>query len=169
MAPSRAPPNQTAPPSHEPKPKGKSQTKPKTRNKQNQAKLQRQGASHGQPYDDDHAAYLFALNTHVALVAKIVAALALPQANQDLRNAVVPVRTRFETLESGQIFFDAGIANLLNGDFFSWYLEPTHFSQFEPSPPTSTSSLHIPPPSPTFATHSTLSIYTSGTSAQAHT
>lgn len=95
--------------------------------------LQRQGAAHRQPYDDDHAAYLFALNTHVALVAKLVAALALPQVNQDLGNSAASIRQRFETLESGQLFADAGVANMLNGDFFSWYLDAVHFAQFEPS------------------------------------
>ena len=83
--------------------------------------LLEQGEAHGQDYQGDPAAYLFALNTYVAFVAKIVAALALPGSCQDIADSKVPIERRIEALESGQLYVDAGILNMLHGDFFSWY------------------------------------------------
>lgn len=42
--------------------------------------IERQAAAHGTDYQSNVPAYLFALHTYLALVAKIVAALALPAA-----------------------------------------------------------------------------------------
>lgn len=82
--------------------------------------LAEQGREHDRCYAADPPAYLFALNTHIALVAKLVAAMALP-GSADL--AEVPVEDRVRDLESGRPFRDAGIADVLRGDFFGWYLD----------------------------------------------
>jgi hypothetical protein len=83
--------------------------------------LAAQGRAHGQRYDSDPAAYLYALNTYIALVAKLVAAMALPNPSGDIADDNVPVAVRIDALESGDLFADAGILNMLNGDFFAWY------------------------------------------------
>ena len=95
--------------------------------------LKHQEESHRQPYSDDPAAYLFALNTYIALVAKLVAALSLPNASQNLADPSVPVDRKIQALESGQLFRDAGVANMLIGDFFSWYSDDAHWPIFQPS------------------------------------
>jgi hypothetical protein len=93
--------------------------------------LQDQAENHDAAYELDSAAYLFALNTYIAIIAKLVAALALPDAAQDLRDSRVSVRERMEELESGRLFDAAGVSNMLNGDFFSWYLEDSAWRGFE--------------------------------------
>jgi hypothetical protein len=82
-----------------------------------------QSRQHGERYEKDIPAYLFALHTYIAVVAKIVAAMALPDAAQDIADTVTPLRQRMRALESGQLFADAGITNMLTGDFFSWYAD----------------------------------------------
>lgn len=94
--------------------------------------LVRQGEAHGQPYDKDPAAYLFALNTHIALVAKLAAAMALPHGSQDLSDPAPSVEQKIQALETGRLFMDAGIVNMLTGDFFSWYQDDTHWDDFAP-------------------------------------
>ena len=42
---------------------------------------------------------------------------------QDITDANVPLRQRLAALEDGRLFADAGIANMLNGDSFSWYID----------------------------------------------
>ncbi len=96
------------------------------------ALLARQGEQHGQPYDENPAAYLFALNTYIALVAKLVAAMSLPHASQDLTSPASTVAAKIQTLELGRLFVDAGISNMLIGDFFSWYRDDSHWPTFEP-------------------------------------
>ncbi|WP_079220413.1 N-6 DNA methylase [Stenotrophomonas maltophilia] len=95
--------------------------------------LQRQELSHGQPYDANPTAYLFALNTYVAIVAKVVVACALPRATQNILDSSVPVRARLSAIENGQLFEGSGILNMLDGDFFSWYLDESGWSLFEGS------------------------------------
>jgi hypothetical protein len=95
--------------------------------------LVRQGEAHGQPYDQDPAAYLFALNTYIALVAKLVAAMALPNGSQDLTHSNAPVESKMAALESGRLFADAGVTNMLTGDFFSWYLDDAHWATYAAS------------------------------------
>lgn len=97
------------------------------------ALLARQGLAHAQPYDQDPGAYLFALNTYIALVAKVVAALSLPGVSEDLRNRATPIEGRIEALESGKLFQQAGIVNMLSGDFFSWYSDDSGWVQYRPS------------------------------------
>lgn len=94
--------------------------------------LARQGTAHGAAYGDDPAAFLFALHTYIALLAKLVAALALPAAAIDLRQASTPIAVRIQALESGTLFTHAGIENMLSGDFFSWYLDDASWTDFAP-------------------------------------
>ncbi len=91
------------------------------------------GAAHDRDYLKDPSAYLFALNTYIALVAKLVAALALPGATEDITATSVPVLERVRKIESGDLFRDAGILNMLNGDFFSWYVDDARWASFASS------------------------------------
>ena len=94
--------------------------------------LERQQEAHGTDYAADPTAYLFALNTHIAIVAKLVAGFALPTA-ADLADRGVPVRQRIAYLESGELFRGAGILNMFAGqDFFAWYADDSERGIFEP-------------------------------------
>lgn len=93
--------------------------------------LERQSQAHGVAYADDIPAYLFALNTFIGLVAKLTAALALPAASEDILNDATALRQRLRALESGALFRDAGVENMLNGDFFAWYVDDTGWKSFE--------------------------------------
>ncbi|MBL9180452.1 MAG: N-6 DNA methylase [Verrucomicrobiaceae bacterium] len=93
--------------------------------------LERQSQMHGADYGSDVAAYLFALNTFIGLVAKLTAALALPSVSESVLNASVPLHDRIRALESGVLFRDAGVENLLNGDFFAWYADDAGWKKFE--------------------------------------
>ena len=95
------------------------------------AYLAAQSRQHGERYDADIPAYLFALHTYIAAVAKIVAAMALPNAAQDIADAATPLQQRMRALESGQLFADAGITNMLSGDFFSWYADDASWPTIE--------------------------------------
>lgn len=92
-----------------------------------------QGIAHGQSYAVDPACYLFALHTYIALLAKVVAACALPNCSQDLLDRSVSIHTRMANLESGSLFQDAGIANMQSGDFFSWYHDDASWANFAPA------------------------------------
>lgn len=94
--------------------------------------LARQEISHDQPYEANPAAYLFALNTYIAILAKVVAACALPRASQDVLESGVPVAERLRAVETGELFEYAGILNMLSGDFFSWYLDDSDWSSYQP-------------------------------------
>lgn len=90
--------------------------------------LVQQSEAHREDYAANVAAYLFALNTFIALVAKLVAAMALKGAAEDIRDSASPIRERLRVLENGELFANAGVANMLNGDFFSWYLDDEAWS-----------------------------------------
>ncbi|HEU0086740.1 MAG TPA: hypothetical protein VFQ77_03680 [Pseudonocardiaceae bacterium] len=92
--------------------------------------LNEQGRAHGQAYAAEPGAYLYALNTHIALVAKLVAAMSLPRAAHDIKDTNVPIADRIDRLESGRLFVDAGIVNMLNGDYFNWYREDGSWSHY---------------------------------------
>ncbi|MGQ9468204.1 MAG: DNA methyltransferase, partial [Anaerolineae bacterium] len=76
--------------------------------------------------------FFFALHTYFALLVKLLAWLALSRhmgvklgapSFADLATADgETLRRRLHEMESGGIFRTYGIANLLEGDFFSWYL-----------------------------------------------
>lgn len=93
--------------------------------------LERQSQLHGADYGEDVAAYLFALNTFIGLVAKLTAALALPAVSEDVLNDATPLHERIHALESGGLFQSAGVENLLNGDFFAWYADDAGWKKFE--------------------------------------
>src|ERR1700675_2171564 len=94
--------------------------------------LRRQAVAHATRYEADIPAYLFALHTYIAIVAKLVAAFAMPHPAQNIADANVPIRQRVGALEDGRLFVDAGIANMLNGDFFSWYIDDPAWARIEP-------------------------------------
>jgi hypothetical protein len=85
--------------------------------------IDRQARAHGAPYGDNVPAYLFALHTYISIVAKLVAALALPAPAREVADPATPLRRRLRALESGAPFAAAGITNLPGADFFSWYAE----------------------------------------------
>lgn len=94
--------------------------------------LIRQGTAHDTDYAADPTAYLFALNTHIAIVAKLVAGLALPTA-AGLADHSVPVAARIRRMEDGDLFRGAGVVNMLSGqDFFAWYADDAAWDTFEP-------------------------------------
>lgn len=41
------------------------------------------------------------------------------------------IKARIAVLESGQLFADSGVSNMLNGDFFSWYGDDLHWPDFD--------------------------------------
>lgn len=94
--------------------------------------LARQEISHDHPYQDNPAAYLFALNTYIAIIAKLVAACALPRPSQDILDSAVPVADRLRVVETGELFEHSGILNMLSGDFFSWYLDDCDWDKYKP-------------------------------------
>ena len=85
--------------------------------------LREQERQHNSNYQQDPAAYLFSLNTYIALVAKLVASMAMPNAAEDVRDASVPITERIASLEDGTLFANSGVTNMVAGDFFSWYVD----------------------------------------------
>jgi len=76
--------------------------------------------------------FFFVLHTYFALLVKLIARMAVMRAFMDKlappsydRLASLPsdqLRQELEQIESGDLFRKIGIQNLLEGDFFSWYL-----------------------------------------------
>ena len=93
--------------------------------------LMRQSQAHQKPYGEHIPCYLFSLHTFIALVAKLVSALALPRASEDVKDASVELRERMRALETGMLFMDAGILNMLVGDFFSWPVDDASWANLE--------------------------------------
>ena len=93
--------------------------------------LDRQSHAHQQPYDTHIPCYLFALHTFIATVAKLIAALALPRPSEDMKDATVDLKERMRALEAGTLFIDAGITNMLTGDFFSWPVDDPSWGSIE--------------------------------------
>lgn len=76
---------------------------------------------HSTNYLDHPQAYIFALNTYIAIVAKVCAVHALMDGEDEL----FPTTSAIEFLrdvESDRLFRLKGIQNMLTTDFFSWYL-----------------------------------------------
>ena len=92
--------------------------------------IERQSAHHGKDYTKNISAYLFSLNSYIALLAKIVAACALPGSTQNILNTTIDVQERINSMETGKLFKNAGISNMYSGDFFSWYLEDGNWPEF---------------------------------------
>lgn len=102
-----------------------------SQSEQLRALLEQQGRAHHRHYESSPSAYLFALNTYIAIVAKVVAALSLPGASENVGDPSVPIRNRMQQLESGTLFTAAGILNMLSGDFFSWYVDDVSWEKVE--------------------------------------
>lgn len=76
--------------------------------------------------------FFFCLHTYYATFIKLLAVqvvhyYAMPRLGTDIRQAATfgsqQLRTYLEKMEEGGIFRELGIANLLEGDFFGWYLD----------------------------------------------
>lgn len=76
---------------------------------------------HGIEYNKNPQAYVFALNTYIAIVSKICAIYALASQSEAIFFDSDP-KQALARIESGEYFKMFGIENMLNSDFFSWYL-----------------------------------------------
>ena len=91
----------------------------------------RAGFDLASPYEAEQ--FFFALHTYFALLVKLIARMAVMRALMDkigMRSydalAALPaddLRRELEQMESGDLFRQLGIQNLLEGDFFAWYLK----------------------------------------------
>lgn len=77
---------------------------------------------HDVDYCNDPQAYMFALNTYIAVVAKICAVYALAAQSDETISPQDSPRRFLENVENGDYFRLFGIENMLGTDFFSWYL-----------------------------------------------
>ena len=93
--------------------------------------IKNQGIAHGINYQDHVPQYIMALSTHIALVAKLVAARSLPNTAIDVTDSAADLKARLQTLEDGSLFRDAGITNILSGDFFAWYLDEAYWHELK--------------------------------------
>lgn len=84
--------------------------------------LEAASRSHRTNYSVAPQAYVFALNTYIALVAKTCAVYALAAQSADVLTPSPTPRTFLKNIESGEYFRLFGIENMLGTDFFSWYL-----------------------------------------------
>lgn len=84
--------------------------------------LENASRSHGVDYTVAPQAYVFALSTYIALVAKVCAVYALASQSDDVITPSSDPRTFLKSIESGEYFEIFGIENMLGTDFFSWYL-----------------------------------------------
>lgn len=84
--------------------------------------LENASRSHGTNYKTAPQAYVFALSTYIALVAKTCAVYALASQSEDFSVPISTPRTFLKGIESGEYFRLFGIENMLGTDFFSWYL-----------------------------------------------
>lgn len=84
--------------------------------------LEHASRSHGVDYTAAPQAYVFALSTYIALVAKTCAVYALASQSDDVIAPPSNPKTFLKGIESGEYFKTFGIENMLGTDFFSWYL-----------------------------------------------
>lgn len=84
--------------------------------------LKKTSCSHGTDYTAAPQAYVFALNTYIALVAKVCAVYALASQSDDVITPPSAPKAFLKSIESGEYFEMFGIENMLGTDFFSWYL-----------------------------------------------
>ncbi len=94
--------------------------------------VEKQSKAHGADYSTNTPAYLFALNTYIALLAKAVVARALEGAAEDILDPAAPLKDRIASLEDGTLFLQAGLLNMVTGDFFSWYASDAAWPRFGP-------------------------------------
>ncbi len=84
--------------------------------------LRASSVRHGVSYHNNPQAYVFALSTYIAVVAKISAAFALLTRDSIAVNFGLDTHEFLVNLEEGDYFQQRGIRNMLSTDFFSWYL-----------------------------------------------
>jgi len=84
--------------------------------------LENASRSHGTDYTAAPQAYVFALSTYIALVAKTCAVYALASQSDDVITPSPEPRAFLKSIENGEYFEMFGIENMLGTDFFSWYL-----------------------------------------------
>ncbi|RHO53511.1 hypothetical protein DW094_11290 [Ruminococcaceae bacterium AM07-15] len=84
--------------------------------------LENASRTHGTDYTSAPQAYVFALSTYIALVAKTCAVYALASQSDDIPTLSSGPREFLKNIESGEYFKMFGIENMLGTDFFSWYL-----------------------------------------------
>lgn len=77
---------------------------------------------HGVDYTADPQAYVFALSTYIALVAKVCAVYSLAAQSEVVSNPSPSPKAFLKNVEEGDYFRMYGIENMLGTDFFSWYL-----------------------------------------------
>lgn len=94
--------------------------------------LQEMEREYGIHAGGDTARFLFVLHTYYALIIKLLIAEILTLARRGLRQSFVDhasilnaegLRSVMQELENGGFFRNLQIENLLEGDFFSWYLD----------------------------------------------
>lgn len=76
---------------------------------------------HKTEYSKNPQAYVFALNTYIAIISKICAVFALTSQSDSVFFDSDPKQALIK-IENGEYFKMFGIENMLNSDFFSWYL-----------------------------------------------
>ena len=80
---------------------------------------------------------LFCIQTAYAILVKVIAFHVISKIyqNSSLNPRLIAQQDRpslqnhMQSLEDGAIFRDLGIGNLLEGDFFSWYIQEIHFDE----------------------------------------
>ena len=82
--------------------------------------LDSQVLTHGTRYRENVPAYLFALHSYIALVAKLVAALALPRASEDVSDPTVALQRRFRGTGIWTGFHRRRRDQHAGGGFLSW-------------------------------------------------
>lgn len=87
-----------------------------------QAYLSGASAMHGANYQEHPQAYVFALNTYIAIVAKVCAVHALMDGGGGSVQSNTSAIDFLKDVESDRYFKLKGIQNMLTTDFFSWYL-----------------------------------------------
>ncbi len=87
-----------------------------------QAYLADAASMHATAYGEHPQAYVFALNTYIAIVAKVCAVHALAGADDGILPSTSSAIEFLRDVESDRIFKLKGIQNMLTTDFFSWYL-----------------------------------------------
>ncbi|SDM07964.1 Eco57I restriction-modification methylase domain-containing protein [Segatella bryantii] len=87
--------------------------------------------------NEDEYKALYCIQTSYAIIVKVIAFKIISQARYntslikfyDLIEAESEVlRNQMQELENGAIFIQYGITNLLEGDFFSWYINPEQWN-----------------------------------------
>ena len=80
------------------------------------------GRMHQIDYAKAPKAYFFALNTYIAVVAKVCAVYALASRSPEVLHPSPDPILFLKSIEEGEYFRQFGIENMLGTDFFSWYL-----------------------------------------------